>query len=57
MVDWAGFENRCAFTGTVGSNPTLSAIFCEVSENRSGYDPVPTAGTGNDKISCENARE
>ena len=26
MVDWDGLENRCAFTGTVGSNPTLSAI-------------------------------
>ncbi len=25
VVDRAGFENRCAFTGTVGSNPTLSA--------------------------------
>ena len=24
-VDRSGFENRCAFTGTVGSNPTLSA--------------------------------
>ena len=27
VVEWAGFENRCAFTGTVGSNPTLSASF------------------------------
>ena len=26
MVDWDGLENRCALTGTVGSNPTLSAI-------------------------------
>ena len=26
MVDWDGLENRCAFTGTVGSNPTLSAM-------------------------------
>ena len=25
MVDRAGLENRCARTGTVGSNPTLSA--------------------------------
>ncbi len=25
MVDWDGLENRCAFAGTVGSNPTLSA--------------------------------
>lgn len=27
MVDWDGLENRCAFTGTVGSNPTLSATY------------------------------
>ncbi len=26
MVDWDGLENRCGFTLTVGSNPTLSAI-------------------------------
>ncbi len=26
MVDRDGLENRCTFTGTVGSNPTLSAI-------------------------------
>ena len=26
MVESGGLENRCAFTGTVGSNPTLSAI-------------------------------
>ena len=25
MVEWGGLENRCALTGTVGSNPTLSA--------------------------------
>ena len=25
VVDWGGLENRCAFAGTVGSNPTLSA--------------------------------
>ena len=25
MVDRDGLENRCAFTGTVGSNPTPSA--------------------------------
>ena len=24
-VEWAGLENRCTLTGTVGSNPTLSA--------------------------------
>ena len=27
MVDWGGLENRCAFAGTVGSNPTLSASY------------------------------
>ena len=27
MVDWDGLENRCAGNRTVGSNPTLSAIF------------------------------
>ena len=27
VVDRGGLENRCAFAGTVGSNPTLSAIF------------------------------
>jgi hypothetical protein len=26
VVDRGGLENRCTFTGTVGSNPTLSAI-------------------------------
>ena len=26
MVDRGGLENRCARKGTVGSNPTLSAI-------------------------------
>src|SRR3546814_8786364 len=31
VVDWDGLENRCAFTGTVGSNPTLSAIKSSVS--------------------------
>ena len=25
VVESGGLENRCAFTGTVGSNPTLSA--------------------------------
>ncbi len=25
MVESGGLENRCTFTGTVGSNPTLSA--------------------------------
>ncbi len=27
MVECNGLENRRAFTGTVGSNPTLSAIY------------------------------
>ncbi len=27
MVEWGGLENRCAFAGTVGSNPTLSANY------------------------------
>ena len=27
VVDWDGLENRCARKGTVGSNPTLSAIY------------------------------
>ena len=26
MVERGGLENRCAFTGTEGSNPSLSAI-------------------------------
>ena len=26
-VELDGLENRCAFAGTVGSNPTLSAIY------------------------------
>jgi hypothetical protein len=31
VVDWDGLENRCALTGTVGSNPTLSATCLFVS--------------------------
>ncbi len=27
MDDWGGLENRCGLWATVGSNPTLSAIF------------------------------
>ena len=27
MVDRGGLENRCTFTGTVGSNPTASAKY------------------------------
>ena len=30
MVERGGLENRCALAGTVGSNPTLSAIFSMV---------------------------
>ena len=29
MVERGGLENRCAFTGTEGSNPSLSAIFLQ----------------------------
>ena len=29
-AECTGLENRRVFTGTVGSNPTLSAIFLEV---------------------------
>ena len=28
MAECAGLENQCTFTGTVGSNPTLSAFYC-----------------------------
>ena len=27
MAECAGLENRCTFTGTEGSNPSLSALF------------------------------
>ena len=27
LVEQAGLENRCTLTGTVGSNPTLSATY------------------------------
>ena len=27
MAECAGLENQCTLTGTVGSNPTLSAFF------------------------------
>ena len=30
MVEWDGLENRCAFMGTEGSNPSLSAIICGI---------------------------
>ena len=29
MVEWDGLENRCTGNGTVGSNPTLSAIWTD----------------------------
>ena len=42
MVDWDGLENRCAFTGTVGSNPTLSATeFVATIRHRSVFRRVP----------------
>ena len=31
MVERAGLENRCTLLGTEGSNPSLSAIICELS--------------------------
>ena len=34
MVERGGLENRCAFAGTVGSNPTLSANFLFVAGRR-----------------------
>ena len=38
MVDRGGLENRCTFTGTVGSNPTASANDFEYRRSaRSGY--------------------
>ncbi len=30
MVELACLENKCAFTGTEGSNPSLSAIIIEL---------------------------
>ena len=33
VVDWDGLENRCALAGTVGSNPTLSAIKLQKAAN------------------------
>jgi hypothetical protein len=34
VVEWDGLENRCGLRATVGSNPTLSAIYL-----------TPTSGT------------
>ena len=34
MAEWDGFEIRCTLAGTVGSNPTLSAIFHAVKYGR-----------------------
>ena len=34
VVDRGGLENRCAFAGTVGSNPTLSASMCVQSTDK-----------------------
>ena len=36
MADRGGLENRCAFAGTVGSNPTLSANSEQTCERRIG---------------------
>ena len=52
MVERGGLENRCAFTGTEGSNPSLSAIsrrLCDVLLPGSGgrfADGVGIAGLG-----------
>jgi hypothetical protein len=32
VVDRDGLENRCACKRTVGSNPTLSAIYCQIKQ-------------------------
>ena len=36
MVERGGLENRCAFTGTEGSNPSLSASFLPLKQTRPG---------------------
>ena len=51
MADRDGLENRCARKGTVGSNPTLSAIILRTtticvaytgcSNHIWGFDPTP----------------
>ncbi len=37
VVDRGGLENRCAFTGTVGSNPTLSASQSVAGQGIAGF--------------------
>ena len=44
MVEQAGLENRCTLTGTVGSNPTLSAKKQAVSGQRSVPTTQPRKG-------------
>ena len=40
VVERGGLENRCTRKGAVGSNPTLSAIFC-LKKVRSPVTPEP----------------
>ena len=65
MVERGGLENRCAFRGTEGSNPSLSASFSSISEmfpagfgrcpwglrfGRFSGGGFPTARTGNHRF-------
>ena len=43
VVESGGLENRCALTGTVGSNPTLSAMS---GNERSGISPPERCESG-----------
>lgn len=40
MVDCGGLENRCALTGTVGSNPTASAKLTALPAHDLKEDPM-----------------
>ena len=40
-VECTGLENRRSFTGTVGSNPTLSAKLCSVVRRQTRFRYVP----------------
>ncbi len=53
MVDWGGLENRCAREGTVGSNPTLSAILPP--NARQSLRAIPSADSMIDEGTCRNA--
>ena len=41
MVERGGLENRCAFTGTEGSNPSLSAIIPKPPKRGLLFPPCP----------------